>query len=343
MNISDFFRFAVNLLNNYFLMHTETGTDIFKATAFLKNGELTAIPTETVYGLGANALNEDAVLKIYAAKNRPQFNPLIMHVASFEQAKQFIKDIPVEAVQLAAAFWPGPLTMLFNKQQTVPDLVTAGSKRVAIRVPNHPLTLELLSQLDFPVAAPSANPSGYVSPTTAQHVYEGLHDKIPYILDGGECGVGVESTIVGWNEDGEIELYRLGGITVEQIEAVSGKKIRLHKKVTDNPNTPGQLKSHYATHTALYLGKFDELLPTFAGKKIILINFKQYHPGIPKEQQLILSASGSTDEAAKNLFRMLREVDSMNADVILAELLPDEGLGRAVNDRLERAQHSMKL
>jgi L-threonylcarbamoyladenylate synthase len=323
-------------------MNTEIGIDIRKAATLLAEGELVAIPTETVYGLAANALNEDAVLKIYAAKNRPQFNPLIIHVASFEQAKQFIKDIPDEAEQLAAAFWPGPLTMLFNKQQNVPDLVTAGSKRVAIRVPNHALTLQLLTRIDFPVAAPSANPSGYVSPTTAQHVYEGLQEKIPYILDGGECGVGVESTIVGWNEDGEIELYRLGGIAVEQIEAVIGKKITHHKKITDNPAAPGQLKSHYATHTPLYLGKIDELLHTFEEKKIILINFKQYHSGIPNDQQLILSATGNMEEAAKNLFRVLREVDNMNADVILAELLPDEGLGRAVNDRLERAQHSMK-
>lgn len=323
-------------------MNTEIGIDIKKAATLLTEGELVAIPTETVYGLGANALNEDAVLKIYAAKNRPQFNPLIMHVASFEQAKQFIKDIPDEAEQLAAAFCPGPLTMLFNKQQNVPDLVTAGSKRVAIRVPNHLLTLQLLSQIDFPIAAPSANPSGYVSPTTAQHVYEGLHDKIPYILDGGECGVGVESTIVGWNEDGEIELYRLGGIAVEQIEIVTGKKITHHKKITDNPSAPGQLKSHYATHTPLYLGNIDTLLPQFVGKKTIIINFKQHHPSLPGDQQLILSATGSMEEAAKNLFRVLREMDNMNADVILAELLPDEGLGKAVNDRLERAQHSMK-
>ncbi len=323
-------------------MRTEIGIDIKTAAHFLANGDLAAIPTETVYGLAANALNEDAVLKIYAAKNRPQFNPLILHVASFEQAKKFIADLSSEAEQLAAAFWPGPLTMLFTKQPTVPDLVTAGSKRVAIRVPNHPLTLQLLSQLDFPVAAPSANPSGYVSPTTAQHVYEGLHDKIPYILDGGACGVGVESTIVGWNDEGEIELYRLGGIAVEQIEAVIGKNIKHHKKVTDNPSAPGQLKSHYATHTPLYLGEIDDLLPTFTGKKIVLINFKKYHAAVSNDQQLILSANGSTNEAAKNLFRILREADTMNADVIVAELLPDEGLGRAVNDRLERAQHSMK-
>lgn len=323
-------------------MRTEIGNDIAAAAEYLQAGELVAIPTETVYGLAANALNEDAVLKIYAAKKRPQFNPLIMHVASFEQAKQYIQDVSVEAEQLAAAFWPGPLTMLFNKRKNVPDLVTAGSNRVAIRVPNHPLTLQLLSKIDFPVAAPSANPSGYVSPTTAQHVYEGLQDKIPYILDGGACGVGVESTIVGWNENGELELYRLGGIAVEAIEKVIGKKIKHHQKITDNPNTPGQLKSHYATHTPLYLGKIDELLLQFAGRKIILINFNHYHSSVPKEQQFILSANGSKEEAAKNLFRFLREADQLQADVILAEYVPEEGLGRAVNDRLERAQHSMK-
>lgn len=323
-------------------MKTAIGNDITTAAAHLQAGELVAIPTETVYGLAANALNEDAVLKIYAAKNRPQFNPLIMHVASFAQAKTYIKDISAEAELLAAAFWPGPLTMLFNKQQNVPDLVTAGSKRVAIRVPNHPLTIQLLSQLDFPVAAPSANPSGYVSPTTAQHVYEGLNEKIPYILDGGACGVGVESTIVGWNENNELELYRLGGIAVEAIEQVIGKKIKHHKKITDNPHTPGQLKSHYATHTPLYLGNIDELLLQFEGRKIILINFNQYHSSIPKEQQFILSANGSNEDAAKNLFRVLREADQLPADIIVAERLPDEGLGRAVNDRLERAQHSMK-
>lgn len=323
-------------------MKTEIGIDSTIAAGYLQAGELVAIPTETVYGLAANALNEDAVLKIYTAKNRPQFNPLIMHVASFEQAKQYIKDISDEAEQLAAAFWPGPLTMLFNKQQNVPDLVTAGSKRVAIRVPNHPLTLQLLLQIDFPVAAPSANPSGYVSPTTAQHVYEGLHDKIPYILDGGACGVGVESTIVGWNEENELEVYRLGGIAVEAIEKVVGHKVIISKKITENPDSPGRLKSHYATNTPLYLGTTDELLPQFADKKIVLINFRSHHKAVPKEQQFVLSATGSTEEAAKHLFHSLREADMLNADVIIAERLPNEGLGRAVNDRLERAQHVMK-
>lgn len=323
-------------------MLTGTGTDINNAARLLTAGKLVAIPTETVYGLAANALNEDAVLQIYKVKNRPQFNPLIMHVASFKKAAPYIDDIPQEAEQLAAAFWPGALTMLFKKSALVPDLVTAGSSRVAIRIPNHPLTIELLQQIDFPLAAPSANPSGYVSPTTAAHVFEGLHDKIPYILDGGACGVGVESTIVGWNEEDRLEVYRLGGIAVEAIEKAVGHKVIISKKITENPDSPGQLKSHYATNTPLYLGNIDNLLPQFAAKKIVLINFQAHHTPISKEQQFILSATGSTEEAAKHLFHTLREADTLKADVIIAERLPNEGLGRAVNDRLERAQHVMK-
>ncbi|MBY0478560.1 MAG: threonylcarbamoyl-AMP synthase [Chitinophagaceae bacterium] len=323
-------------------MITETGTDISKAVSFIQAGELVAIPTETVYGLAANAFNEDAVLKIYEAKQRPQFNPLIVHVASLDKAALYIKHIPEEAIKLAAAYWPGPLTLLFNKTEQIPDLVTAGSSRVAIRIPKHTVTLELLEQLDFPLAAPSANPSGYVSPTTATHVYEGLHGKIPYILDGGACTVGVESTIAGWNEEDELEIYRLGGISVEQLEDVTGKKIKISKKMTENPSTPGQLKSHYATHTPLFMGHAGEVLRRFEDQKIILINFTERNPDVPDEQQFILSPTGTMEEAAKNLFRILREADRLKADVILAEPLPNKGLGRAINDRLERAQFIMK-
>ncbi len=323
-------------------MNTTTGTDIKQAIEFLTGGELVAIPTETVYGLAANALNEDAVLKIYAVKNRPQFNPLILHVASLEKGIRYIEHIPAEAKVLADAFWPGPLTILFNKTNEVPDIVTAGSDKVALRVPNHPLTLELLNQIDFPLAAPSANLSGYVSPTTAEHVYEGLAGKIAYILNGGQCNIGVESTIVGWNNNNELEIYRLGGIAVEEIEKVVGKKINTIKKITENPDAPGQLKSHYATHTALFLGKTKEMMNEFKNKNIILINFSEYHSDIPKQQQLILSENGLIEEAAKNLFRILREADKLHADIIMAEYLPNEGLGRAINDRLERAQFIMK-
>jgi len=323
-------------------MHTETGVDIQKAATLLQEGNVVAIPTETVYGLAANALNADAVLKIYEVKQRPQFNPLIVHVSSWKQALQFVEQVPVEAELLAKTFWPGPVTLLLNKKNNIPDLVTAGSNRVAIRIPNHPLTLQLLQQLDFPVAAPSANPSGYVSPTTAQHVFQNLEGKIPYILDGGACTVGVESTIVGWNEQGETEIYRLGGIGVEAIEQVLGKSVHVKQSITENPDAPGQLKSHYATHTPLYLGHIPELIKQFEGKKMLLINFSKTVEGIPLDQQLILSPNGTLEEAAKNLFGILREADLLQADVILAEKMPDEGLGRAINDRLSRAQFVMK-
>jgi L-threonylcarbamoyladenylate synthase len=323
-------------------MNTLTGTDINLAAELLTKGELVSIPTETVYGLAANALSEDAVLKIYQVKQRPQFNPLIVHAASWEKAQLFISDVPHKANLLAETFWPGPLTLLLNKKDNVPDLVTAGSNRVAIRVPNHALTIELLHQLDFPVAAPSANPSGYVSPTTAEHVLQNLNGKIPYILDGGPCSVGVESTIVGWNEDEEPEVYRLGGVTVEAIEATLGQKVKIKKSISENPDAPGQLKSHYATHTPLHMGVMEEMLRRFEDERIVLINFSTYHPDLPKEQQLILSSSGTMEEAAKNLFKILREADALKADILLAEPLPQKGLGAAINDRLERAQFIMK-
>lgn len=323
-------------------MNTITGIEIDAAAKLLAKGELVSIPTETVYGLAANALNDDAVLKIYEVKQRPQFNPLIVHVASWQQAATYVQSIPAKAQLLAETFWPGPLTLLLEKQNNIPDLVTAGSNRVAIRIPNHPLTLALLQKLDFPVAAPSANPSGYVSPTSAQHVLQNLNGKIPYILDGGECNVGVESTIVGWDEDEEPVIYRLGGITTEAIEKVLNQKVMLSKSISENPDAPGQLKSHYATHTPLHMGVMEELLRQFEDEKIVLINFKDYHPDLPREQQLILAPSGTLEEAAKNLFKILRQADAMHATIVLTEPLPQKGLGAAINDRLERAQFIMK-
>jgi len=174
-------------------MQTITGTNIIKAKQFLNTGEVVAIPTETVYGLAANALDTAAVIKIFEVKNRPSFNPLIVHCDSWQAAQNYVEHIPVKANLLAENFTPGPLTFLLPKKNNIPDLVTAGSEKVAIRVPNHPLTLSLLQSLDFPLAAPSANPFGYISPTTAKHVWESLNGKIPYILDGGAAKVGLES------------------------------------------------------------------------------------------------------------------------------------------------------
>jgi L-threonylcarbamoyladenylate synthase len=321
-------------------MQTITGTDINKAADLLRQGELVAVPTETVYGLAANALNEEAVLKIYHVKTRPRFNPLILHVPYFNSIRDYVKEIPGDCIKLAETFSPGPLTYLLEKNDVVPDLVTAGSKKVAIRVPNHPLLTQLLNRLDFPLAAPSANPSGYVSPVTAQHVMEGLEGKIPYILDGGECKIGLESTIVGF-ENGKILIHRLGGITKEAIEKVSGRPAEL-SLLHSTPDTPGQLKSHYATATPLYFGKAEELISRFSDNKIAVITLNKQFPDIPAVRQFQLSPGGDLDEAARNLFSFLRMADALQADLIIADKLPEEGLGAAINDRLSRARHANK-
>ncbi len=323
-------------------MHTESGTDIEKAALLLMNGNVVAIPTETVYGLAGNALDEDAVLKIFEAKNRPSFNPLIVHVKNWEEAEKYTEQIPAKAKLLAGAFTPGPLTFLLPRKNNIPDLVTAGSDKVAIRIPNHPVALALLNKIDFPLAAPSANPFGYVSPTTAQHVYDGLHGKIPYILDGGAATVGLESTIIGFDKKGNVLLYRAGGISAEQIENT------LHEKVTaarleneQNPATAGQLKSHYATHKPLYVGNIEDLKKQFAGKKIAVISFAKQYAGVDK--QFVLSPDGSLAEAAKHLFAAMRETDKLEVDVVIAELFPEEGIGRAINERLGKARMENKM
>ena len=319
-------------------MDTITGTDIYKAQTLLQAGELVAIPTETVYGLAANALNEDAVLKIFQVKNRPAFNPLIIHCSSWEKAGHYVQDVPNKAMVLAKVFTPGPLTFLLPKNKMISDLVTAGSDRVAVRIPNHPLTLRLLQLLDFPLAAPSANPFGYISPTTAGHVMKSLAGKIPYILDGGSAGIGVESTIIGFDENEQVILHRSGGISVEAMEAVLNEPIIIASDIsTTKPLVPGQLKSHYAPNTPLYLGKIEKMLPGWINKKIAIISFTKYFQDVPPQQQFVLSPNGSLAEAAKNLFAALRAIDQLQVDVILAEIFPNEGIGRAINDRLGRA------
>lgn len=312
------------------------GQDILYAKELLEAGGLVAIPTETVYGLAGNALDVDAVARIFEVKDRPSFDPLIVHTSSLESAEPFVIDVPSQARKLADRFWPGPLTLLLRKKELIPDLVTAGLDRVGIRCPDHPLTRTLLTSLRFPLAAPSANPFGYVSPTTALHVQEQLGDKIPYILDGGPCLVGIESTIVGW-EDNLPVIYRLGGITAEQVESVIGRvSVRSHS--TSRPEAPGQLKSHYAPKKQFHLGKIEELLREHGHDRVGILTFQKgaAHP-VKSTAQLALSLSGDLHEAARNLFSMLRSFDQMDVDVILAEEVPNEGIGRAINDRLRRA------
>ena len=310
----------------------EIGNDIEKAIRLLNAGELVAIPTETVYGLAGNALSGDTVAKIFTVKNRPQFDPIIIHVPDLSYVKQYVEEIPLKATKLAEKFWPGPLTLLLKKKSIIPDLVTAGLDTVGIRCPNHQLTYELLQHLPFPLAAPSANPFGYVSPTTPLHVNEQLGNKISYILDGGPCTIGIESTIVGF-ENGNGVVYRLGGLNVEQIEHVIGEvKVQTHS--TSNPKAPGQLKSHYSTNKKIILGNLNELVHKYNPEEVAILSFTN---NFNAPFKFVLSPSGTLEQAAQNLFTALRTLDKMPVKIILAELVPQQGLGRAINDRLRRA------
>lgn len=318
-------------------METKTGTDISKAVKLLQAGKLVAIPTETVYGLAGNALDETVVMQIFKTKNRPEFDPLIVHIASIDQIGKYVEVVPDEAYRLMEKFWPGPLTLLLKKKSIIPDLTTSGLDTVAIRMPNHPMTLLLLEQLEFPLAAPSANPFGYISPTSAQHVVDQLGGKIPYVLDGGACEVGIESTIAGF-EDGKLVIYRLGGTTISEIESVAGvASIRLTS--SSDPRAPGMLKSHYAPSVPLYFGDIEELIVLHNNKSFAVLCFTgESLPKIPENAVVLkLSTSGNVEEAARNLFAALRHLDRLNVKCILAERFPDEGLGKAINDRLLRA------
>jgi L-threonylcarbamoyladenylate synthase len=313
---------------------SEIGTDIKRAAILLNEGKLVAIPTETVYGLAANALDEKAVLSVFEAKDRPSFDPLIVHFSGIEQVNKFAKLKEERLIALAEKFWPGPLTLLLPRKK-IPDIVTSGLPRLGVRVPNHPLTLQLLRNINFPLAAPSANPFGYVSPTEAAHVAKQLGDKVDYILDGGACRVGLESTIVG-EEKGVLVVYRLGGLSIEDIEKVAGRS-RLKLNLSGNPVAPGQLKSHYSPKKKMVLGETESLLEKYSGKKVALICFGKT---LKKRDNVIifnLSEKGSMREAASKLFRHMRAADESNADLVVAGLMPEEGLGRAINDRLKRA------
>jgi len=309
------------------------GTDINFAKVLLTQGDLVAIPTETVYGLAANAFDSEAVTKIYTTKERPTFDPLIVHTDSLDKVRGFVEEIPALALQLAAKFWPGPLTLLLKKKSVVSDLVTAGLDTVAVRIPRHPLTKSLLQQLDFPLAAPSANPFGYISPTTSQHVDDQLGDKIGYILEGGAADIGVESTIIGF-EDDQAVIHRLGGMSLEEIEKITGS-VKLLPHSSSNPTAPGMLHSHYAPTKTLILGDIPTLVEKYKNEKLAILAFQETHNNL--EHYHYLSQTGDLIEAAQNLFSKLRTLDNLPIDKIIAERVPDHGLGKAINDRLKRA------
>ncbi|WP_179009125.1 L-threonylcarbamoyladenylate synthase [Winogradskyella forsetii] len=310
--------------------------DISKAVTLLTAEEVVAIPTETVYGLAGNIYSEKAIKAIFETKKRPFFNPLIVHIPSIDSLNTIVEDIPEKAQLLAEAFWPGPVTLVLKKKNTIPDIITAGKDTVAVRIPNHPTTLELLNRLDFPLAAPSANPFSSISPTTAQHVETYFKDQIKMVLDGGACTSGIESTIIGFENDEPI-IYRLGSTALEDIERIVGNiEIKNRKEIT--PDAPGMLERHYAPKTKTVLtGNILKILPVYKGKRIGLITFQSEIKDNSVEVQLALSKTGNLTESASNLYDVLHQLDKMQLDVIIAERLPDHGLGKSINDRLQRA------
>jgi L-threonylcarbamoyladenylate synthase len=318
----------------YRTRHNGLEDELRRAAGILKDGGVVAFPTETVYGLGASVYDAKAVARVFEIKRRPRFDPLIVHVADFGQVEPLVSGFPKIAKDLVNAFWPGPLTLVLGKSEQVPDIVTAGLSTVAVRMPRHPLALELILQAGVPIAAPSANPFGYISPTTAEHVAEQLRVNVNMILDGGPCSVGIESSILSLVGEKPC-LLRTGGVLVEDIERVVGPVLRPNFEPS-RPVAPGQLPHHYAPRTPLIAWINGKSIPT--GAKVGLLAF-----GPPSGSANgfaaveVLSQSGDIQEAAVKMFAALRRLDGMGLDAIVAEFCPDVGLGQAINDRLRRA------
>ncbi len=296
-------------------------------------GNVVALPTETVYGLGADALNPDAVLKIFETKKRPDFNPLIVHVLDVSEFKLYAEDIPDEVYRLAEIFSPGPLTFILKKKSIIPDIVTAGLDTVAIRIPFHESFRYVLKLAKKPIAAPSANMFGRISPTTAGEVLKELKGKINYILDGGKSSVGIESTVVSIANK-EITILRHGFVTKEDIEKVSHYKVTDYDASSENIASPGLLKNHYAPVTPLYLAPH-----TFDLKRLIDELDEHKIEGISKDTIGIMDFSiyDGFRELSKNLFSDLRTIDERHYKMIFASKVKNVKLGRAINDRLEKA------
>ncbi len=307
--------------------------NIDEAVRLLQAGEVVGLPTETVYGLGANALDIKAVAKVFEAKNRPSFDPLIVHVADLDGVRN-IAELTPESESLLLAFSPGPLTVVLKKKPIVPDLVTSGHPTVAVRIPSHPMMLQVLKQSGLFIAAPSANPFGYTSPTTAQHVLAQLGERIGGVLDGGPCTVGLESTIVDFTGESP-KVLRLGGMDVGQLELVLGELPVQTSSST--PHAPGMLSAHYNPGAKIVLhNTIDEAMRAVdVSNDNALLLFGPLDD-VRYEHIYSLSTTKSYSEAAQNLFAMLRELGSKYPQIHVVRL-PEEGLGRAINDRLVRA------
>lgn len=312
--------------------------DLDKALALLREGELVGIPTETVYGLAADAANPAAVAQIFALKGRPNDHPVIVHIAGSAQLADWAVDIPAAAYALAEAFWPGPLTLILKRKPGVSDAVTGGQDTVGLRAPAHPLTQKLLQRFGGGLAAPSANQFGHVSPTTAAHVRAEFGDALPLVLDGGPCQIGVESTIVGLTSD-QPTLLRPGGVAAVDIEAILGKPLIHHQNTaTAQVRVSGLLDSHYAPRTPLLTGSYPALcqaLSEYDAQRTALILIGD-HNDVPTAG-LIRSMPDDADDYAQRLYATLRELDDGHFDTLLLELPPADATWLAVNDRLRRA------
>jgi L-threonylcarbamoyladenylate synthase len=318
------------------------------AADLLKAGKLVAFPTETVYGLGADARNANAVAAIYAAKGRPSNNPLIVHVYSVEQftlyadlSQSWNPTVVREWISKLTPIWPGPLSVILPRGAAIAENVAGGGSSVALRIPNHPVALELLKAFNGPVAAPSANPSTYVSPTTAQHVRDNLGDRVDYILDGGSCAVGLESTVLSLLQE-RPRILRPGAITIEDLQRALGCTIDGPSDPTPKEQSvlqsPGLLAKHYSPRTKIAL-RTDIPKDTALPPRVGALVFSSWKPEFPTVKTVTLSSCGDFEEIAARLFSALRELDEEHLDLIVSDVCKPEGLGEAIMDRLNRASH----
>ena len=309
---------------------------VTRAAAILRAGGLVAFPTETVYGLGAVATDARAVARIFEAKERPHFDPLILHLGSADWLDRCVASVSPEAGRLAERFWPGPLTLVLPKRENIPDIVTSGLPTVAVRMPAHPVARALIAAVGLPVAAPSANRFGQISPTTAQAVQEELGARVDLILDGGPTQLGIESTIVALDKTGP-RLLRPGPVTLEELCECLGRDVAVASATGATPESPGMLLRHYAPRTLLQLLDAPAAGFPVRERRVGLLAFRSVPASHGFAAVETLSATGDLREAAANLFAALRRLDAAGMDVIVAETVPEAGLGRAIMDRLRKA------
>lgn len=315
---------------------TDSPADLARAAELLRAGEIVALPTETVYGLAADALNPEAARKVFAAKGRPFLDPLIVHVPDLEALATVA--VPDPRLAKLAAFWPGPLTVVLPRRACVPDIITAGKDTVAVRIPSHPVFREVLRLAGRPLAAPSANPFGYVSPTTAAHVRDSLGERCPWIVDGGPCAHGVESSIIDLTQPGRVRLLRPGPVSAEQLTAALGPLEVVTRAASQSvaQDAPGMLERHYSPNIPVFLFGRGEPIPTLPpGAALVLQARRDKIP--PRARAYYLSERGDAAEAAHGLFALLRQIDREHHSIIIAELAEPAGVGAALNDRLRRA------